>query len=404
MRFLLLCLLVGATLLSYQQGWLDSAKDEWDRYLREKKAGGDAAEMDGRAVTGILAARQRLGAGTLMPDLQLQQWLLERLETGPTDADSLVTAVQQEWPQYVQAAALRSHSATADGLMEQLTGWSELGTKDLSHLAVMVEPAAFGLGWQGTVLAGHRLPVFSPESLNGSKEDEFYSVCTLCKKGQPCQIPRHSRSLALECPHCKRVYAMLAADSRGRFRYVNEYLTGYAPPARYPKGQTRLAELMTIWRAVAGGCRYAMDNGDNENDSWQTAQETQALGQGDCEDSSILLADWLIARDFQARVAIGRYAERGGHAWVVVRLEGQDYLLESTEGASKEKRPPLLAEVGSRYVPELLFDHLAFFIRNQPDALWNSDFWGDATWKRVVPRERRSSSGKVVTQVTGGAE
>lgn len=397
MRLFLLCLVLGTLAFYHQQGWMENAKVWWVGFSKGEHKSQEAAELDGRAVTGMLAARQRLGAGSLMPDLQLQQWLLKRLESGAHNVDDLVSAAQQAWPQYVQTAVFRSRSATSEGLLEQISGWSELATRDLSHLAVMVEPAAFGLGWQGTVLVGHRLPLFTPETLNESKEDSFYSVCTLCKRGQPCQIPRHSRSLSLACPHCHRVYAMLAADSQGQFRYVNEYLTGYAPPARYPKGQTRLAELMTIWRTVAAGCRYTLDTG--ENDAWQTARETQAMGKGDCEDSSILLADWLLARDFQARVAIGRYAERGGHAWVVVRLDEKDYLLESTEGASNEQRPPLLAEVGSRYVPELLFDHLAFFIRNQPDALWNSDFWGESTWKRVVPRERFSSAGKVVSQV-----
>jgi transglutaminase-like putative cysteine protease len=145
---------------------------------------------------------------------------------------------------------------------------------------------------------------------------------------------------------------------------------------------------MAIWRAVTSECQYTLDAGDDDNDAWQTAQETQALGKGDCEDSSILLADWLLSRGFQARVALGRYAERGGHAWVVVRLDGKDYLLESTEGTSGAQRPPLLAEVGSRYVPELLFDPLALFIRTQPNEPWNGDFWGDATWQRVAPRAR----------------
>jgi hypothetical protein len=249
------------------------------------------------------------------------------------------------------------------------------------------------------VVLGERLPLFAPEALADQKQEKFYSVCTLCKQGQACQIPRHSRSLSLECPHCHRVYAMVAADSHGRFRYVNEYLTGYEPPAHYPAGQTKLAELMSIWRAVASGCRYTPDAGDDDNDAWQTARETQALGTGDCEDSSILLADWLLARDFQARVALGRYAERGGHAWVVVRLDHEDYLLESTEGASNAQRPPLLSEVGSRYVPELLFDHLAFFIRTQPADLWNGDFWSEDTWQRVVPRPRYSRDGKTVSKV-----
>src|SRR5205823_5794993 len=157
----------------------------------------------------------------------------------------------------------------------------------MTHLAATAERPAVGLGWSATVLVGQRLPMFTPEALNSSKKDKFYSICALCKRGHACEIPHESRSISLECPHCHRVYAMLAADTQGQFHYANEYLTGYAPPAHYPAGQSKLAELMAIWRAVAAGCRYVPDAGDDDNDAWQTAKETQALGQGDCEDSAI---------------------------------------------------------------------------------------------------------------------
>jgi predicted transglutaminase-like cysteine proteinase len=224
-----------------------------------------------------------------------------------------------------------------------------------------------------------------------ARQTLFYSECKLCGNAQPCEIPRHTRSLSMECSHCKKVYALLAADTQGRFRYMNEFLTGYAPPARFRKGQSRLEELMTIWQAVARQCRYTKDSGTDNNDAWQTGLETQVMGKGDCEDTSILLADWLLSRGFQARVALGRYAERGGHAWVVVRLDEKDYLLESTEGASHATAPPLLSDLGSRYVPEVLFDREAFYTRHQAIVGWQGDYWAEKTWLRVVPRARQIS-------------
>jgi hypothetical protein len=385
---------VGST----QQGWMANAAHWWRDVAVGEKAAASAATLDGRVVTSVLAARHTLGASPLTPDLELQELLLNRLHEGGMDAEEVVNDARLALPQYEKLTVLQSHSATAEGLLDQIAAWPNAGTREFNHIAAVTEPAIFGLGWSATVMVGQKLPMFSPEAISSGAGDRFYTVCTLCRRGQICQIPRHTRSLSLECPECHRVYAMLAADKRGRFRYVNEFLTGYAPPARFRKNQSKLDEVMTIWRAVAGGCRYTIDAGDDENDAWQTARETQTLGKGDCEDSSILLADWLMARDFQARVALGRYAERGGHAWVVVHLDGKDYLLESTEGASKARRPPLLSEVGSRYVPELLFDHLAFYIRRQPNALWNGDFWGKEAWERVVPRSRYSSPGKLVTQ------
>lgn len=402
MRLLFLVLASGSLFLSAERGWLGTSVNWWRHLSQGKDSGSDAATLEGRAFTTILAARQRTGAKSLQPDLEMQQWLLDRSEAGPLNPDSVAQAAWDAFPQYQTLRAFRSQSATPNGLLEQVSAWPDVGNREMTHLAAVAEPTVFGLGWSVTVLLGNRLPVFSPEALKDKNHDQFYSVCTLCGEGQACRIPRHSRSLSLECPHCHRIYAMVAADSRGRFRYVNEYLTGYAPPAHFPKNQTRLAELMTIWRAVAGGCKYTTDVGD-DNDAWQTAQETQALGTGDCEDSSILLADWLLARDFKARVALGRYAERGGHAWVVVQLDDENYLLESTEGASSAQRPPLLKEVGSRYVPELLFDHLSFYTYKNPGTAWNGDFWTDATWERVVPRPRFSRDGSTVTLAAPGS-
>jgi predicted transglutaminase-like cysteine proteinase len=397
MRLLLVLLSGGSFLFSYQQGWVANAGSWWRNLASGRNAIAEA-KLEGEALTTLVTARNRLGVRPVVPDVELQEWLLNHVDAGPMDAEATAQAARLSWPQYRELIVFKSHSATPEGLLQQISSWTDLAGPDLTHVAAVTEPGMFGMGWNGTVLIGERLPLFTPEALSDSGSTKFYSVCTLCQKGQACEIPHHSRSLSLECPHCHRIYAMVAADARGRFRFVNEYLTGYAPAAHYPEGQGKLAELMEIWNAVSSGCRYTSDAGDDDNDAWQTAKETQTLGTGDCEDSSILLADWLLARKFQVRVALGRYAERGGHAWVVVRLDNQDYLLESTEGASHARRPPLLAEVGSRYVPELLFDHLAFYVRNEPGELWEGDFWSDATWQRVVPRPRFASDGQVVTK------
>jgi hypothetical protein len=358
----------------------------------------DPATIEGRAVTTVLAARQPLKEPPVLPDLALQEWLLNRAQSGTVDAEAIAEGARSSWPQYQELIVFNSHSATADGLLRQISSWPDLSTHGLTHVAAVAQRGTFGLGWSITVMVGQRLPLFTPEALDDPKQEKFYSICGLCGKGQACQIPRHSRSLSLECPHCHRIYAMVAADAHGRFRYANEYLTGYAPPAHYPKEQSKLAELMVIWRAVTSECRYTPDAGDDDNDAWQTAQETQALGTGDCEDSSILLADWLLSRGFHVRVALGRYAERGGHAWVVVRLDEKDYLLESTEGTSGAQRPPLLSEVGSRYVPELLFDPTALFIRKQPNSTWSGDYWSDPTWQRVAPRPRPTADQTTIGQ------
>jgi hypothetical protein len=167
---------------------------------------------------------------------------------------------------------------------------------------------------------------------------------------------------------------------------VNEFLTGYHPPARFPKELSRLQVLFTIWGAVHENCLYTQDPGtkQKQTDAWQTAVETQNMQKGDCEDSAIFLADWLLACGFQARVALGRYGDMGGHAWCVVRLEDRDYLLESTESQPDPENPPLAALIGSRYVPEVLFDRHAIYVRNLRS--FDGNYWSEKTWTRLEPR------------------
>jgi hypothetical protein len=123
-----------------------------------------------------------------------------------------------------------------------------------------------------------------------------------------------------------------------------------------------------------------------KTDRWQTALQTQTRGMGDCEDSAILLADWLAARGYDVRVALGKYGDIGGHAWCVVRLEGIEYLLESTsEGRPDFDQPPLVSRIGSRYVPEVLFDRWHLYTRKTNHQNWNGDYWSPEQWTKITP-------------------
>lgn len=384
MRLLLLCLLLLALGVVWRSNLFGSVGNWWQQ---SGSAALSATTVEDLTTTGLLVTREKRRVRSLLPDDRLHVWLEQRVGDGAPDVGSLADELQEAFPEYQQIAVFQAWQPTSEDLAARLSSWTELGTKEFTHMAVHILPSMWNLGWKGWVVIGQKLPPFSPEALANPGDSLFYSVCGICGKGQSCQIPRHTRSLSLECSHCQHTYAMIASGSDGTFRYVNEYLTGYAPRAHYARSATRLSELMSIWHAVSTGCRYTQDTGTDDNDAWQTARETQVLGQGDCEDTAILLADWLLVRGFEARVALGRYAERGGHAWVVVRLEGQTYLLESTEGASSRKKPPLLRDVGSRYIPETLFDREALYTRQHPLAPWNGDFWGEMTWLRVNPRQ-----------------
>jgi hypothetical protein len=248
--------------------------------------------------------------------------------------------------------------------------------------------SAGGMAHQVLFVTGQRLRDFSPDLLHRTTDDAFYNICPLCNTSHISRAMRHQESSSLECPSCHRTYAVIAADTQGQFHYVNHYLTGYQPPTIYPKGQSRVEQLFTIWSAVHQNCSYVRDPGvkKEKSDRWQTALQTQTRGMGDCEDSSVFLADWLSARGYEVRVALGKYGDIGGHAWCVVRLEGVEYLLESTaEGRPDFDQPPLVSRIGSRYVPEVLFDRWHLYTRQTNHRTWNGDYWSKDQWTPITP-------------------
>ncbi len=394
--FTLLGTLVVAS-ASLDLRWLT---DSWHgpRSVGSQAAGAsDLDQIEKQVAAQVLAARQRVHQSRLKPDAELRAWIAPRLEKGLTrDLDAFTTSVQAQFPNYTRLAVCTLQSPSLGDLAKKASEWSQQTEKGFTHQAIVARTPSARPGFECVIVTGRRLKNFQPEDLTRHR-GEFYIMCPLCRRGQACEVPSLQRSVSLECPNCQRPCALLAVDTKGQYRYVNEYLSGYAPPARFPAGITRLNEMLLIWNAVVHGIRYTLDaaggNGANDagaKDAWQTAAETQQLGTGDCEDSSIYLADWLIARGFDARLVIGHYAERGGHAWVIVRLEGRTYLLESTNRDADMSRPPLLDDVGSRYVPESMIDREGFHTRCNPSAPWDGDYWSQGKWLRVIPNPKQA--------------
>lgn len=331
----------------------------------------------------------------LKMDSELRGYL-ERYRSLPfDDLNEITLGVQNSLPRYYRVAVCTATRPALRDLLADLHGFAQETEQQMNSIACFIKKNAGGLSNTCVLVVGQRLQDFSPERLSERNSDAFFSICALCRHPHICKVAHQQRSLTLECPACKKSYAVVASDSRGRFRYVNEFLSGYEPPARFPKDQSRIQELFTIWSAVHSHCRYAIDPNakKQQTDCWQTSVETQNMQRGDCEDSSIFLADWLLARGFQVRVALGRYGDLGGHAWCVVRLDGNDYLLESTENRPDPASPPLAELVGSRYVPEVMFDRRSIYVRSNPRQTWNGDYWSAKTWIRIEPREWASVPG-----------
>lgn len=400
LRRLLLWTLFAGIALAVGLGALKQGKlDTLAAMVRTWWSGGDSAHAIVRfrvdLVDRLNYARIAARLPVLRLDPELETWLQEQFPSMVMDDMTAVTRrIQEGLPRYFRVSVCSVSGPSMKLLLDQFQEFSQTPEPAMTHLACAVREASGGLTQQAILVVGQRLQDFSPETLAQTREEAYFSTCLHCQHPHIVRVTQHQNSLGLECPECRRTYAVVAADEDGKFRYVNEFLTGYAPPAVFAKDQSRVHQLFTIWSAVHANCVYTKDPGARKEatDRWQTSLETQRLGKGDCEDSAIYLCDWLLSQNFQARVALGRYGDLGGHAWVVVKLDDKEYLLESTEGRPDPSNPPLVSRVGSRYVPEIMFDRYGLYVRTTPGQTWKGDYWSHKVWTRVEPRRLNPST------------
>jgi len=102
-----------------------------------------------------------------------------------------------------------------------------------------------------------------------------------------------------------------------------------------------------IWKYVAEKIDYVNDQKmTGKSDWWLYPAETLALGKGDCEDSSFLLATLMAGSGISEdciRVVLGRVLSKNGsygHAWVVYQAESGEWCLMET--TSKSVTPRLI--------------------------------------------------------------
>ncbi len=154
--------------------------------------------------------------------------------------------------------------------------------------------------------------------------------------------------------------AVLSAQGTDRqHHFANSFLVGARP---FPIDNPALPLYFLAQRKV-----YQYDQEQYQRgDVWQNSAQAWVYLRGDCEDHAMILADWLIAEGFDARVVIGSY--RGeGHAWVVALLQGQTYLFEATDKqAGKTWQHLPLAALATDYQPELMFNRDTFWISTHP--------------------------------------
>lgn len=344
--------------------------------------------------TGAFMARALQTANQIRGETQLEQLrsseqlletlrdYVERDRLAAGQLEDVFAHVERSLPQAHEIAVNLVYSRSEETLQEELSGWADVGYAQHTHYATWVfrDEKRRALGCLA-VLA-RELPKLELPISADRTAPTYFDTCRLCGAGHGISLGRQAQNtLIMTCPHCDRPYNLIATDSSGNWRRANQFFDGVTSPDLDP-GLTRLEELMAIWQIVASKCQYKTDaQRIFGSDSWELPVETYHNGHGDCEDTSLLLVDMLIAHGFEARVALGEH-EGEGHAWCVVRLDDQAYLLESTwadiEGLSA---PPSVDEIALDYRPKYLFDHDALYFLRQTD--WTGDYWAEQRWQKV---------------------
>ncbi len=345
-------------------------------------------------MVGINRIRSSSGLSEIKGDEAIQGFLGSWISSisAPQDLslDDVFDVVQSRFPGAQYLAANLVVSGSRENLMERISGWTAIANPDFDS----VNTAVFRSGRQLGALAvmSRRIPEYSLKTLNDAG-GRFYNRCPHCDKVHALELDRDSRTLILSCPHCDLPFEILAVGTDGRMRRANDFFEGFSPPGGFSTDGEMKTRILAIWRKMAEHCRYQLDQdrkvpGSPQADEiWKSSGETWAEAAGDCEDTSILLADMLTTAGFQARVAIGWNGNIGQHAWVVVKVGEKQYLLETT--LQKKVGLEDLAEVesvASYYHPEQVFDHDGmFFTTARPDR-FGLDYFSPEIWKRVPSR------------------
>lgn len=333
-------------------------------------------------------------------DGELATWLEGRIPLGAqvegVSADALLKTLQTDVPSLAAASAGVFRAPTVGPtFFQELDEWLDVRDSDYTHAALVTRTSETQPGLINTwAVLAIRFPDFSPDQLTG-KYHEFHHLCARCGKDYNGRFSGGDRILLLRCPHCDNTHDILAVGTNNRYRRVNAFLDRFEPPAQFPEGMSKREEMKRIWHAVLNHCQYTNDSGSkfpSSKDYWQSSRETFRKQLGDCEDSSILLVDWLSARGIDARVVIGETSSLQGHAWCVARVDGQSYLLETTITAENAQKLRPVEETEDEYRPDYQFTHDKLYFRQGKEA-WITDYWSEELWATVdfsdetAPRE-----------------
>ncbi len=367
----------------------------------------DSQEFATSCLTGINERRQQQGASPLSVDdgiqTSLESFLASAKNASDIDLNALLSYLQRSHPNITSLSATMVWHPASTRLVNGVSNWEDSMVPEFDALSAVIFRDGYRRGCIGVL--SHRLPAFNLTSANRDG-GRYHHDCPRCGAGHAIELERTARTVQLRCPHCQRPYDILASDSQGKFHRAPSFLTGFSLPDSHPsRSGTDESQVAELWRLIASRCTYEADGDDGGSsgyataadglsipvpsataesgaEAWQTPSETWQRKAGDCEDTSLLLADALISEGFDARVALGWNAQGGDHAWCVVQLNGgAQYILESTITPTGPLRLLPVSEASASYRPEQLFDrdNLYFPIGDHPA----SDYWSDDVWTSV---------------------
>jgi predicted transglutaminase-like cysteine proteinase len=334
--------------------------------------------------------RERSKLPALLTDTALTKWLEKNggsVTAHESSVDVLLNRLQSSEPSVASTSAQYVSSNKAEEVLETLQQWASSLSADKTEIAIHIFPQSRFQSYRVVAIAAEGLPEFSPNLLsieNDGVSKKFYNKCASCGKTHSGVVQRQGLALPLQCSHCNEIYDVYAMKLDGSYCRVTELLAGYERTANFPAEMTKYDKMIAVWRTVVTGFAYDTDIkiSSGPQDSWQTALETSKIGSGDCEDTSILLADWLISLGINARVAVGSHISGGGHAWCVAEIDGNEYLLETTSGEHTDfRKPPSTSRYSHEYMPMAMFDRERLFFREGEG--WTPEYFTSNGWRAI---------------------
>jgi predicted transglutaminase-like cysteine proteinase len=348
-----------------------------------------APMLSPKAWNTVNAARQKSGLSRLAEEPVLQRAaedsaaaVVEAVRENPRDpqlnASGDAGDLQEQLPGLAHLSSQVLATGDLDGMLRELADSQYIVENALTHAGVALVEARLETGqpfFAAAIFVGEILLSISPELINQGRR-KFRVPCHQC--GGSCLM--QLRKLAGEkigclnaiCPDCERPVDVFGADTSHQYHRPPWFMRRFCPKA--------LRDPLEVWLEVLTHVQYVEDAEHfGRDDVWQLAEETYRCGRGDCEDSSILLADWLETMGQKARVVLGEH-EGKGHAWVVLDKGGHHYILESTGGAGRHRSSPPRSTEMREYVPEIQFDRTGVWFRTS--NAWTWDYSSQQEWKR----------------------